>query len=75
MRKKYVTYHRIGLDFKRTNLKAIECCDLNECRDTAMDIASVSGIRNVRINRSGRLPKGTTVITQEEYRNGSYINK
>ena len=75
MKKMYVTYHWLEPHGNRSNLKAIECKNKCECHEVASDIISLHGIRNVRINFSGRLTsKNPTIISQEDYRNGKYYN-
>ena len=51
-----------------------EAYDEKELKDVYFDIISLHGIRNVRVNRSGKLPKRADVISQEDYRNGKYYN-
>ena len=70
----YVTYHWLEMHGSRSNLKAIECANEKELKDVYFDIISLHGIRNVRPNFSGRLRKGATIISQEDYRNGKYYN-
>lgn len=71
----YVTYHWLEQHGNRSNLKAIECADKKEVHEVASDIVSLHGIRNVRINFSGRLTsKNVTIISQEQYKSGEYYN-
>lgn len=73
-KKMYITYHWLEMHGNRSNIKAIECADEKELQDVYFDIISLHGIRNVRVNRSGKLPKRADVISQEDYRNGKYYN-
>ncbi len=70
----YVTYHWARLGGNRSNLKAIECMNKWECHEVASDIISICGIRNVRMNFCGRLQKGATIISHEDYKSGKYYN-
>lgn len=73
----YVTYHWILMHGNRSNLKAIECDTIEKVRKCTADICSLHGIRNVRLNLSGRLRNKyrVTVITREEYKNNKYLKK
>ncbi len=62
----YVTFY-CDLLGGRSKTKAIECKEWNETMDCALDICSICDIKNVRINKCGRLPKGTIIIKHEEY--------
>lgn len=73
-KKMYVTYHWLEMHGNRSKMKAIECNNETELGDVYYDIISLHGIRNVRVNRSGRISKYADVISQEDYRNGNYYN-
>ena len=73
-KKMYVTYHWLEMHGNRSNIKAIECADEYELMLVYYDIISLSRIRNVRVNRSGKISKRADVISQEDYRNGKYYN-
>lgn len=70
----YVTYHWAKIHGNRSNIKAIECANEDEVRDVYLDIISLQGIRNVRANFCGRIPKWADVISQKDYRSGKYYN-
>ena len=70
----YVTYHWLEQYGNRSNLKAIECESKEQIKEVASDIVSLHGIRNVRINYCGKLPKGTDIIGYEQYESGEYYN-
>ena len=72
--KMYITYHWLEMHGNRSNLKAIECANEKELKKVYLDIISLHGIRNVRPNYCGRLPKSATIISQKDYRNGNYYN-
>ena len=75
MKKMYVTYHWLEMHGNRSNLKAIECKNKWECIEVYQDIISLHGIRNVRMNFSGRLTsKNPTIISHEDYLSGKYYN-
>lgn len=57
-----------------SNCYAIECADFETARDCASDIYSLHGIAYVNVNKCGRLPKNTTIIKYEDYKNGKYYN-
>ena len=72
----YATFKWIDIGGYHTNTKAIQCPTEEDLRDCIMDVCSLVGLINLRINRCGRLPKGTTIITWEEYKKDySWINK
>lgn len=54
--------------------KAIECDNFSIARAVASDIYSLDGIAYVNINKCGRLPKGSTIISYTDYKNGKYYN-
>lgn len=66
--KMYVTYHWLEMYGNRSELRAVECATKEQIHEVAADICSLHGIRNVRINYCGRLPKGTTIINYEDYK-------
>ena len=55
----------------RSNTIAIECESFEQARDVAMDIYAYNGTMFVNINKCGRLPKNTTIISYEEYKKGN----
>lgn len=74
----YVTYHWLqiygpGTGLNRPGLRAVECQTREQLLETASDLCSYHGIRNVRINLCGRLPKGTKIIKYEDYKKDSSI--
>lgn len=73
-KKLYVTYHWRELHGNRSETKAIECNNLEEARECACDIISLCGIRNVRLNRCGKLPKKCLVIPHEDYKSYKFID-
>lgn len=64
----YATFKWLDLGGYHTNTKAIACPTEENLRDCVMDICSLNGLINLRINRCGRLPKGTTIIPWEVYK-------
>jgi hypothetical protein len=74
MKKMYVTYHWLEMYGNRSNTKAIECANNEQLCEVASDVVSLHGIRNVRINFCGKLPKGTDIINYEQYKSGEYYN-
>lgn len=52
--------------------RAIECPDEHSMMECARDIYSYDGIDNLRINKCGRLAKGTTVHSYEDYLAGKF---
>lgn len=66
--KMYVTYHWLLMFGDRSELRAVECSSKEQIHEVASDLCSLHGIRNVRINYCGRLPKDTTIITYEDYK-------
>lgn len=59
----YVTYNWIG-PWGQPARWAIPCDSEEELMKTAMEMNSYAAVTNVRINRSGRLPKGTLIKVQ-----------
>lgn len=74
MKKMYVTYHWLEMHGNRSNTKAIECASNEQLREVASDVVSLHGIRNVRINYCGRIPKHADVISYKQYKSGEYYN-
>jgi hypothetical protein len=78
-KKFYVTYRTtalaptpIGVPKRIEIHRAIECPDEHSMMECARDIYSYDGIDNLRINRCGRIAKGTTVHSYEDYRAGKF---
>lgn len=74
MKKMYVTYHWAEMFGNRSNIKAVECANKEQVHEVASDVVSLHGIRNVRINYCGRIPKHADVISYEQYKSGEYYN-
>jgi len=75
----YVTYKwRLpiweGSGYSNPYAIEIENNDINFAWDCARDIYSIHGIVYVKVNKCGRLPKNTTIIKYEDYKNGKYYN-
>ena len=70
----YATYCWREIHGNRSNTKAIRCENEEQLRDCVMDICSLHGLMNLRINRCGRIPKHADVISYEEYKSGKYYN-
>ena len=63
-KKMYVTYTWVG-PWGKDARYAVPCDSEEELKATAMEFNSYAAVSNVRINRSGRLPKGTLIKTLE----------
>lgn len=75
MKKYFVTYYWLLIHGNHSNRKAIECSDKKQLSEVAYDVCSYHGIRDVRLNICGRLSKGTTVISYDDYINNNWIDK
>ncbi len=64
----YVTYRWRLMNGNQSELKAVECSTKEQAQETALDLCSIVGIKNVRINYCGRLRKGTTIVKFENYK-------
>lgn len=64
----YVTYRWRLMNGNKSELKAVECSTKEQAQETALDLCSIVGIMNVRINYCGRLRKGTTIVKFENYK-------
>lgn len=78
-KKFYVTYRTpvlaptpIGVPKLIEIHRAIECPDGNTLMWCAFDMIGRAAIKNVRINRCGRVAKGTTIHSYEDYRAGNF---
>lgn len=69
----YVTYRWRLMNGNKSELKAVECSTKEQAQEVALDLCSIVGIKNVRINHCGRLPKGTTVIKFENYKDNKRV--
>ena len=69
----YATYCWREMHGNHSNTKAIRCEGEEQLRDCVMDICSLHGLMNLRINRCGKLPKNATIISFQDYKNGKFI--
>lgn len=69
----YATYRWREMFGNYSNTKAIRCNGEEQLRNCVMDICSINGLMNLRINRCGKLPKNATVISYEDYENGKFL--
>lgn len=72
MKKAYCTYKWRLLGGYHSHTYAIECNSVDEAWEAARDIYSYCGIMYVNVNKCGRLPKGTEIISYESYKKGKF---
>ena len=71
-KKIYVTYTHESI-FTGRHRFAVECDDMGQANEVGCDLNSRPGIKNVRINRTGRgLPENSCIFFYAEY---MYHNK
>lgn len=73
-KKFYVTYKWMLIGGYYSGPYAIECPSYEDMRDCACDIYSICGIHYVNLNQCGRLPKGTIIISWNDYKNDKYLD-
>ena len=61
----YATFRLNSIAPTSQRRKAIPCETEEELNKTLMELCSYAAVSDVRINRCGRLPKGTEIIDQK----------
>ena len=67
----YVTFYWAELNGRSTT-KAIQCKNEKQVEEVFFDISSLYCIRNVRVNRCGKLRKNIQCISFEDYKSGKW---
>lgn len=66
----YCTYKWRELFGNHSSLRAIECESYPQAVAVAQDIYAYNGTIYVNINKCGRLPKNTKIISYQDYKKG-----
>lgn len=63
----YVTYQFEYVNPCEVEKFAVKCNDMETAREVASERYSLEGIKYLRINKCGKLPKGTKIIDYQTY--------